>query len=81
MHPSLSVFPSQAFYNGRLVDGVTAEQRPRLVSFVGNLCGGLTTSSRAGKDMRVVFVDVDNGVEVVSTQSGSKVCPHSTAKR
>ncbi len=28
MHPLLSSFPSRAFYGGRLLDGVAAEQRP-----------------------------------------------------
>ena len=29
MHPSLSAFPNQRFYSGRLADGVVAEQRIR----------------------------------------------------
>ena len=66
MHPSLSAYPSQAFYQGRLLDGVTAAQRPRLASSVGSLCGG-TTSPGGGNDMRVVFVDVDKGVETSLT--------------
>lgn len=61
MHPSLSRFPSQAFYSGRLLDGVTAEQRPPPA--------GPLFPQGAG---RVLFVDVPNGSEVTSL-GGSKV--------
>ena len=61
MHPSLSRFPSQEFYSGRLLDGVTAEQRPPPAGTLFPQGGG-----------RVLFVDVQDGSEVTS-QGGSKV--------
>lgn len=47
MHPCLSAFPNDTFYGGRLVDGVTAEQRPAPAHFPW-----------PSQQMPIVFVDV-----------------------
>jgi hypothetical protein len=71
MHPSLSLFPNSEFYSGRLLDGVTADQRPRPA-------GSLFRQPECA----VTFVDVQRGREM-SSQGGSKVrlgngtAPHS----
>ncbi|MBD35865.1 MAG: hypothetical protein CL512_03775 [Actinobacteria bacterium] len=36
MHPEISFFPNEAFYEGRLVDGISKDQRPNPVGFLWN---------------------------------------------
>ncbi|GLC67816.1 hypothetical protein PLESTF_000610500 [Pleodorina starrii] len=78
MHPLLSCFPSARFYGGRLVDGVTAQQRPPPPLPLPG-AGAQAAGSRAGESGAeaeveagpLMFVDVPEGREEVS-RGGSK---------
>eukprot|EP00775_Hariotina_reticulata_P011966 gene11966-12109_t len=61
MHPCLSAFPNQAFYGGRLIDGVSAAARPAPAAFPW-----------PQQDLPVLFVDVAEGQEEVAS-GGSKL--------
>jgi len=62
MHPVLSAFPSVAFYDGKLVDGVKAEDRPAPEGF-----------EFPKPSLPVAFIDLSAaGSKEQSTTEGSK---------
>lgn len=60
MHPTLRDFPSGRFYDGQLLDGVSAEERPAPAGFMW-----------PDWDGPVAFIPID-GVEQVDTEGASK---------
>jgi len=63
MHPAISEFPNQTFYDGRLIDGVTAADRPNPAGLLWN-----------DWEVPIAFLPV-NGDELLSPDGASKENP------